>query len=280
MHVARVLEASKRAFGQVRRHGLRLRDLLRLEALAFQHVLEVHVATDVQLVRAVQADTAVFEELRHHAVRDGGAHLGLDVVANDRDACVLELLGPRGVRGDEDRQGVDERDLGVEGALGVELVCLVRSNGEVGDEHVGLRVLEDLHDVNGGFVGLGDGLLVVLTKAVERYATHDLDVRLGDVADLDRVVLGCLGRLDEFLTYLERVHVKRGHDLDVRDVVVAKLDVHEAGNGFPRLGVLVVLDALNEGRRAVSNADDGETQLSHISLSPCLARGCGVVLAA
>ncbi len=69
----------------VRGHGLRLRDLLRLQALTLEHVLEVHVAADVQLVRTVQHDAAILEQLGPHAVRDGGADLALDVVADDRD---------------------------------------------------------------------------------------------------------------------------------------------------------------------------------------------------
>jgi hypothetical protein len=39
---------------QVGRHGLGLGDLLRLQPLALEHVLEVHVAADVELVGAVE----------------------------------------------------------------------------------------------------------------------------------------------------------------------------------------------------------------------------------
>ena len=118
--------------------GLGLGDLLGLQAFAFEHVLEVHVAADVELVGAVQDHAAVLEELGHHPVGDGGADLGLDVVADDRDAGVGELLGPDGVGGDEHRQGVDEGDAGVDGALGVELVGGLGADREVGDQDVDL----------------------------------------------------------------------------------------------------------------------------------------------
>ena len=98
-------------------HGLGLGDLLRLEALALEHVLEVHVAAHVELVRVVERQAAVLEEAGENAVDDGGADLALDVVAHDRHAGVTELAGPRGVRGDEDRDGVDEGDAGVEAGL-------------------------------------------------------------------------------------------------------------------------------------------------------------------
>ncbi len=99
----------------------------------------------------------------------------LDVVADDRDAGVLELLGPLGVGGDEDRQRVDEGHAGVDRALGVELVGLLRAHREVGDEHVGLGVLEHLDDVDRLGGGLLDGLAVVLAEAVEGVAALHLD---------------------------------------------------------------------------------------------------------
>src|SRR5690606_17873771 len=51
-----VLLARERTVLEVRGDGLRLRDLLGLQALALEHVLEVHVAADVELVRAVEDD--------------------------------------------------------------------------------------------------------------------------------------------------------------------------------------------------------------------------------
>ena len=61
---------------------------------ALQHVLEVHVAAEVELVRAVERHAAVLEEPGEDAVDDGGADLALDVVTHDRHAGVRELLRP------------------------------------------------------------------------------------------------------------------------------------------------------------------------------------------
>ena len=69
-----------------------LGDLLRLEALALEHVEEVRVAAEVELVGTVHANTAVEEQPREQAVQDRGAHLRLDVVADDREAGVDEAL--------------------------------------------------------------------------------------------------------------------------------------------------------------------------------------------
>ena len=46
--------------------------------------------------------------------------------------------------------------------------------------------------------------------------------------------------------------VERGGELDVRDVVPAEVDVHEARNGVLGLRVLVVLDSLQERVGAVA----------------------------
>src|SRR3712207_6914749 len=85
-----------------------LGDLLGLQALALEHVLEVHVAADVELHRAVELHAAVLEQLGQHPVGDGRADLALDVVADDRDAGGGELVRPRLGAGDEDRERVDE----------------------------------------------------------------------------------------------------------------------------------------------------------------------------
>ena len=57
------------------------------------------------------------------------------------------------------------------------------------------------------------------------------------------------------------VDVERRRELDVADVVAAEVDVHEAGDGLVRVGVPVVVDALDEGVGAVADADDGDAHL-------------------
>ena len=132
----------------LRCHRLGLGDLLRLQTIALEHVLEVHVAADVQLVRAIEDDATVFEELRHDSVGDGRPDLALDVVADDRQAGVLELLRPLRGPGDEDRQGVDESAAGIDRALGVELGGCLGSNREIADNDIGPGCLECGDDVD------------------------------------------------------------------------------------------------------------------------------------
>jgi len=83
-----------------------LGDLLGLKALALQHIQEVRVAAEVELVGAVNAHTAVDEQAGEDAVQDGRANLGLDVVAQDGQTGILEAFAPVLGRGNEDRDAV------------------------------------------------------------------------------------------------------------------------------------------------------------------------------
>ena len=248
---------------------LRLRDLLRLEPRALQHVLEVHVAAEVELVGAVDGHAAVFHEPREHAVRDGGADLALDVVADDRQLGVGELLRPLGVGRDEHGDRVHEADTRFEARGRVEALRLFGPDGEVAHEHVGVGVAEHLHDVDGLGRRLLDGLAVVLAEAVERRCAEHLDAEGADVRELDRVVGAGGDRLAEVEPDLGRVDVERGDEVDVTDVVAAEHDVHEPRHVVGGVGVAVVLDALDEAARAVPDSGDGDADATtHDAVAP------------
>ena len=123
--------------------------------------------------------------------------------------------------------------------------------------------LSDLDDVHRLGVGLLDGQAVVLAEAVVGVAALDGDAGRRDVGDLDGVVLGGVDRLGQVEADLLGVDVERGDELDVVDVVVTELDVHQPGDVAGRVGVLVVLDALDQRAGAVADADDGYANGSH-----------------
>jgi hypothetical protein len=86
------------------------------------------------------------------------------------------------------------------------------------------------------------------------------------VRDLDGVVLGGVDRLGEVLADLLVVDVERGDELHVAHVVVTEGDVHQTGDGLGRVGVTVVVHALNERGRTVTDADDGDADGTHVLL--------------
>ena len=120
---------------------------------AVQHVEEVGVAADVQLVGVVELDAAVREELRQHAVHDGGAELRLDVVADDGNAPALEFRRPLRVGGDEHRDAVDHRDAGLEAGARVVLGGELAAHRQVVDDDLGAALPEHLRDVDRTPVG-------------------------------------------------------------------------------------------------------------------------------
>ena len=243
-----------------------LGDLLGLEPLALEHVVEVHVPAHVELGGALDLDAALGEQARERAVHDRRAHLRLDVVADDRHARLAEAPVPVVLAGDEHGDAVDEAAARLEHLLDVPLRRLLRADGQVGHDDVGVRLLEDAHDV-GGLAGcLLDLFLQVSPEAVVGHAAVNghaelLRHRARTARELDRVVLARPDRLAEVLADLRRVDVERGGELDVAHVVAAEVDVHQARDALRAVGVAVVVDALDEGRGAVADADDGDAHL-------------------
>ena len=79
---------------QHRLDGLGLGDLLRAQSGPVEHVEEIGIAAGVELVRAIELDAAIGEELGERPVHDGRAELRLDVVADGGNASAREPLAP------------------------------------------------------------------------------------------------------------------------------------------------------------------------------------------
>ena len=71
-----------------------LGDLLGFQSFAFEHVHEIGVAAEIELVGVVKPHTAVDKQAGQHAVQNGGAHLALDVIADNRQTALAEALAP------------------------------------------------------------------------------------------------------------------------------------------------------------------------------------------
>ncbi len=82
----------RQRIGQHGGDGAGLGNLLGFQAVAFEHVHEIGVAAKVELVGVVQFNAAVNEQAGQHAVQDGGAHLALDVVADDGQILLDEAF--------------------------------------------------------------------------------------------------------------------------------------------------------------------------------------------
>jgi hypothetical protein len=119
--------------------------------------------------------------------------------------------------------------------------------------------LEQGHDVDRCLVGLLDDVPVEVAKPVVGVTTLHGHTSRRHVGDVNRVVLAGNDRLGQITPDLLAVDVEGSDELHVADVVAAEVDVHQAGYPDVRVGVLVVLDALDERRGAVAYANDGDT---------------------
>ena len=193
---------------------------------------------------------------------NGGAHLGLDVVADDGQAVLAETLRPVSRARDEDRDAVHEAAAGLQDLLHVPLRGFLAAHGQVAYHHVRLRVLKHLDHVDGVARVLIDDFAQVLAKPVVGHAPLHRHAQVRHVGELHRVVgMGEYG-LAEVLAHLVRAHVEGGRELDVADVIAAQVGVHQARNELVLCGAAVVLHALHQGRGAVAHADDGHSDFA------------------
>src|SRR5699024_3062004 len=137
-------------------------NLFGFQALAFQHVLKVHVAANIELVGAVYGDTAGLKECRQGTVGDGCTNLGVDVVSNNGYSGIVEILGPFWVRSDKHLQRVDKSNTGIHGSLGIVLSSLFGTYRQIGDQDVDLISFELLDHITRLGFGFFNGLTVIL----------------------------------------------------------------------------------------------------------------------
>ena len=141
------------------------------------------------------------------------------------------LLGPLGVRGDEDRDGVDEGDARVEAAPGRRSAGPARSRPGGTTTSTSARASRSACDhVDRLGRRLLDHLAVVLAEPVEGRAALDGHAQLADLGEPDRVVLAGVDGLAEVGADLGGVDVEGGHELDVARRGSRRAHVHETGH--------------------------------------------------
>ena len=80
-------------------------------------------------------------------MRNGGTYLGFNIIAHNGQPGVFKLLRPFWIRGNKDRQGIDEGATGIDGRLRVELIRIFGAHRQVGNYDVGAGFAKDSGDV-------------------------------------------------------------------------------------------------------------------------------------
>ena len=96
-----------------------------------------------------------------------------------------------------------------------------------------------------------------------RHPAMNRDVQRRHVGEFHRVVGRREDGFGEILPHFGGGDVEGRGELDVSDVVSPEPGVHQARNELVVGGVAIVLHALDEGRRAIPNTDDRDSDGSH-----------------
>ena len=218
---------------------------------------------------------AVAEQPRQLAMRDRRADLRLDVVADDRHAGLFEPLLPVGLAGDEDGHAVHHGAARVQDLLRVPLGCLLGADRQVVDDDVCTGLLEDPDHIVGWPVGLRRRARRRTCRCPSWAMPRETSIPVfGTSANLIRVVRvrpDCVGEVLADLVL--DVTSKAAVNSTSRDVVAAEVDVHQAGDELVVRRVLVVLEALEQGVGAVTDADDRDPHLV-FAAGPVAVRRC------
>ena len=224
-----------------------------------------------------ELDATLVEEIREHAMGNGGPELGLDVVSHDRDALRLKAPGEFRIADDEDGNAVHERNARVQCALGIEASGLLGADGEVVHEHLGTRLAQRQDDLFAGCLSVirgKEGARVLIARHVVGHSVKDAahphqDSCLGEVATkYCCAVRGLEDGLGDVLPHLAHVDVEGRHDFDVARPVATDLPVHEP-DSLLRLLVPVVLEPLDQRAGAVPDSHDSDLDRLHGSLLMC-----------
>ena len=236
--------------------GVGLGNFFGLEAFAFEHVHEIGVAAEIELVSAVEAHATFAEKIGEHTMGDGRADLGFDVITNDGQTAFFETILPVGLRGDEDRDAVDESAACIKDLFDVPFGGGFGTDREIRDNHVCVRFFEDADDIVRRARRFLNDLSKIFAKAIVGHAAEDANAEAGDLCELNRVIRLGENGLAQIFSDFGFIDVERRCELDIADMVAAEIDVHEARDSFILFGVFIKLNTLDERRSAIADADN------------------------
>jgi hypothetical protein len=94
------------------------------------------------------------------------------------------------------------------------------------------------------------------------HAPLDLNPGSGHLAELKGIVgLGKNGS-GQILAHLVLINIKGSHEIDIADMIAAKIDMHKSGHKLILFGFTIVVDALNQGRGTIAHTDYGHIYLT------------------
>jgi hypothetical protein len=125
-----------------------------------------------------------------------------------------------------------------------------------------VRVERSVPAIAGGARRLANFLAQILADAVMGHAAADFDAAARHIGKSVGIVRFGEDRLCQVLADLVGVDIEGGAEFDIAHVIAAQAHVHQTGNQLIRIGVLVKLHSLNQGRGAITDTNDGHSDFS------------------
>ena len=231
----------------LRRHRSRLGYFLAVQPLPLQHIEEVRIPAEVELIGIVELHAPVHKQPREDAVDDGRPHLRLDVVADDRRARLPKAplpVIPLAARY-EHRDAVDKPAARRQYLLHIPLGGLLRPYRQVVYHHIHFALFQDARDVVGRPRRLLYDVRHIPAHAVVRHPALHRNARARHILKLHRIVRLGEYRLRQIHPHLAGVYVKRRHKVYIPHAVLAQYRVHQPRYLLVIRGVRVLRYALH-----------------------------------
>ncbi len=205
-------------------------------------------------------------------MRNRGAELRFDIIADQRQAAFFEALAPVGLRGDKDRNAIHESASCRQYLFDVPLCGHLGTDRQVGDHHVGAAGAQGLDDVVGDAWCLVNFSFEIFSQPIMGHAAANFDAGRGNIRETARVVGRSEDSLGQIFIDLIGIDIEGGAELNIAHMITAEVHVHEPWNEFFLVGIPVIFDPLNQRRSAIADADESDANCFSIHVNEAFRR--------
>ena len=201
----------------------------------------------------------VFEQIGQHAMGNSGPHLAFDVIADNGQAALGEAIGPILGAGDEDGDGVHKGATRFQNLLHIPFGGHFGANGQVADDDIRFGFFEDADDIGRGTPRFFDHRADIFAQPVMGHAPVDSYVHVRDFGEFNGVVGVCPDGFAQIFADFAFDNIESGRELNIANVVAAKVDVHQPRYFVVFIGIAVIMDTLHQRIGTVAYANNGDT---------------------
>ena len=135
----------------------------------------------------------------------------------------------------------------------------LRSDWEIGNDHIRSRLFQNADDVIGRARRFLDDTFQIFADAIVRHTAmhpHAERRHLGESEGIIGCTENCFAEIAPHLRY---IYIEGGAEFDVTHVITAELDVHQTRHVFLFAGAFVEFYALHKRRGAIPHSNNSHT---------------------